>query len=72
MFQGLQGKEEGRNEAFAFPEDKQESLEGKENKERKALIEEGGQESVMQTELDNFDRNLTAMNHLVLRWGKLM
>ena len=32
MFQGLQGKEEGRNEAFAFPDDKQESLEGKEKR----------------------------------------
>ena len=67
MFQALQGKESVRNEAFTFPDDKQGSLEGKENKERKAWIEEGGQKSVMQTELDNYDRNLTAMNQLVLR-----
>ncbi len=66
-FRAFKGKEAVRNEAFAFPDDKQESLEGKENKERKAWIEEGGQESVMQPELDNCDRNLTAMNQLVLR-----
>jgi hypothetical protein len=68
MFQGLKGKESVRNEAFAFPDDKHESLEGKDNKERKTWIEEGGEESVMQTELfDNCDFNLTTMIKLVLK-----
>ncbi len=48
-FRAFKGKEAVRNEAVAFPDDKQESLEGKENKERKAWIE-GGQESGRQDE----------------------
>ena len=62
MIQGL------RNEAFDLPDDQHESLEGKDNKERKTWIEEGGQESVMQSELlDNYDRNLTTMIKIVLK-----
>jgi hypothetical protein len=68
MFQGLKGKESVRSEAFAFPDDKHESLEGKDNKERKTWIEEGGQESATQTELlDNYDFNLTTMIKLILK-----
>ena len=68
MIQGLQGNESVRNEAFDFPDDQHESLEGKDNKERKTWIEEGGQESVMQSELlDNYDRNLTTMIKIVLK-----
>ena len=62
MIQGL------RNEAFDLPDDQHESLEGKDNKERKTWIEEGGEESVLQTELlDNYEFNLTTMIKLVLK-----
>jgi len=68
MFQGLQGNEFIRNEAFAFPDDQYESREGNANKERKTWIEEGGPESVVQKKLpDNYDRNLTTMIKLVLK-----
>ena len=68
MIQGLQGNESVRNEAFDFPDDQHESLEGKDNKERKTWIEEGGEESVLQTELlDNYEFNLTTMIKLVLK-----